>query len=52
MNPYGADLSSHDSFVDDVPHETFRRMRQEAPVFWHEEPGQGGFWCLTKYQDV
>jgi cholest-4-en-3-one 26-monooxygenase len=52
MNPYGADLTSHDSFVDDVPHDTFRRMRNEAPVFLHEEPGQDSFWCLTKYKDV
>ena len=52
MNPYGKDLSSHDSFVDGVPHDTLRRMRNEAPVFYHEEPGQDGFWCLTKYQDV
>jgi len=52
MNPFGADLSSHDSFVDGVPHDTFARMRKEAPVFWHEEPGQDGFWCLTRYKDV
>ena len=52
MNRYGAALSSHDSFVGEVPHETFRRMRNEAPVFWHEEPGGDGYWCLTKYKDV
>jgi cholest-4-en-3-one 26-monooxygenase len=52
MNPYGADLWNHDSFVADVPHDTFRRMWNEAPVYWHEEPGQEGFWCLTQYKDI
>lgn len=52
MNPYGADLSSHDSFVPGVPHDTFRRMRNESPVFWHQEGPDDGFWCLTKYKDV
>jgi cholest-4-en-3-one 26-monooxygenase len=36
-----------------VPHETFRRMRAEAPVYWHAEPDGGrGFWAITKYEDA
>jgi cholest-4-en-3-one 26-monooxygenase len=36
-----------------VPHETFRRMRAEAPVYWHEEPDGGrGFWAVTRYADL
>ena len=50
---FGADLSSPDSFVAGVPHETFRRLRREAPVFWHEDTyGARGFWVLTRYADV
>jgi cholest-4-en-3-one 26-monooxygenase len=35
-----------------VPHEMFDLLRTEAPVFWHEEPGDTGFWALTKHADV
>jgi cholest-4-en-3-one 26-monooxygenase len=36
-----------------VPHEVFRQMRAEAPVYWHEEPDGGrGFWAITCYDDV
>jgi cholest-4-en-3-one 26-monooxygenase len=32
----------------------FRRLRREAPVFWHEDPAGGmpGFWAVTRYDDV
>jgi cytochrome P450 len=52
-HPFGVDLSSPDSFVGGVPHDTFRRLRREAPVFWHEDGyGERGFWVLTRYDDV
>jgi len=35
-----------------VPHEMFDLLRREAPVFWHEEPDDTGFWALTKHADV
>jgi cholest-4-en-3-one 26-monooxygenase len=36
-----------------VPHLTFRRLRAEAPVYWHEEPDGGrGFWAITRYNDI
>ncbi len=48
-----ADLTSHDTFVRGVPHATFRRLRQEAPVAWFEEAdGNSGFWAVTRYDDV
>ncbi|MCW5889119.1 MAG: cytochrome P450 [bacterium] len=62
VHPYGADLSSPDTFVEGVPHETFRRLRAEAPVFWHPDTSPPraaelaragrGFWVLTKHADV
>ncbi len=36
-----------DTWADRVPHAEFDRLRREAPVFWHEEPGDTGFWCVT-----
>jgi cholest-4-en-3-one 26-monooxygenase len=51
--PFGADLSSPDTFVHGVPHDTFRRMRAEAPVAWHPDSVHGGgFWAVTRYDDV
>ena len=50
---YGADLSNPDSFVACVPHDTFRRLRNEAPVYWHPDSVHGdGFWAVTRHADV
>ena len=35
-----------------VPHDQFDRLRAEAPVAWHPEPGDTGFWAVTKHEDV
>jgi cholest-4-en-3-one 26-monooxygenase len=35
-----------------VPHDQFDRLRAEAPVHWHPEPSDTGFWALTKHADV
>jgi cytochrome P450 len=47
-----ADLTDPDSFVGGVPHETFRRLRAEAPVAWHPERDGPGFWVVSKWADV
>ena len=46
------DLYDPDNYVAGVPHEMFATLRREAPVFWHEHPDGGGFWCVTKYDDL
>ena len=49
----GIDLANPDNFVEGVPFEWFRRLRQEAPVAWHPEPGpNAGFWAVTRYDDL
>jgi len=45
-------LTDLDTFIAGVPHEAFKVLRNEAPVYWHEEPDGPGFWCLTKHADV
>jgi cholest-4-en-3-one 26-monooxygenase len=35
-----------------VPHDQFDLLRAEAPVFWHPEADDTGFWALTKHADV
>lgn len=48
-----ADIVDHDTYLDDVPHATFARLRRESPVAWiEEEPPNSGFWAVTKYDDV
>jgi len=46
------DLSNPDNFVAAVPHDAFRLLRREAPVYWHPEANGSGFWAVTKYDDV
>lgn len=48
-----ADILQHDTYLDDVPHATFARLREESPVSWIEEDQpNSGFWAVTKYDDV
>lgn len=50
------DLTDPDAFSEGAPHEAYRWLRDEAPVFWHEPtattPDGEGFWCLTRHADV
>ena len=50
------DLSYGRSFANGFPHEFFRRLRREAPVWWHapteHTPGGEGFWVVSRYNDV
>ncbi|HEY7931286.1 MAG TPA: cytochrome P450 [Acidimicrobiales bacterium] len=53
MNQPLADITSHDTYVNGVPHDTFAYFRDHDPVHWTEEHDGGrGFWSLTKYDDV
>ncbi|HVN85563.1 MAG TPA: cytochrome P450 [Candidatus Binatia bacterium] len=46
-------LTDPDIFQRGTPHEMFRLLRKEAPVYWHPEPAdRGGFWVVTKYADL
>ena len=47
----GVDLEN-DAFVERIPHETFARLRREAPVSWYDWRLGRGFWCVTKHADV
>src|ERR687893_2174018 len=46
------DLSNHDAFVERVPHEWFRTLRREAPVFSNPEPEGPGFYAVSRYWDI
>jgi len=47
------DLTSPETYQANVPREVFRYLRNEEPVYWHEDPAQGiGFWAVTRHEDV
>jgi cytochrome P450 len=46
------DLSDHDAFQERVPHEWFRTLRREAPVFFNPERDGPGFYAVTRYADI
>jgi cholest-4-en-3-one 26-monooxygenase len=48
-----ADLSDADTLARGVPHDTFRALRREAPVYFQKERSGGrGFWVVTQYSDI
>ena len=58
LRPGDMDLSDPKTFLEGVPHDYFRVLREQAPVQWQEEcklpvflPGPG-YWALTRYDDV
>jgi cytochrome P450 len=51
----GVNLADPDTFADGFPHDVFRRLRREAPVYRHargHERGGNGFFVVSKYEDV
>lgn len=46
------DLLSVANFAGSQPHDQFNWLRENAPVYWHEEPAGPGFWAITRYEDV
>ena len=64
MTPEIPSFLEPETFAQGVPHETFKRLRSESPVYWNPgrpareravgilEPEQRGFWVLTRHADV
>ncbi len=46
------DLLSPVSFSNGHPHDQYRWLRENAPAYWHDEPGGRGFWAVTRFDDV
>jgi cholest-4-en-3-one 26-monooxygenase len=43
------DLTDSEPFADGVPHDLFAFLRENAPVWWHEEADGPGFWAVTSH---
>ena len=52
--PVDIDLNDPDRFLSGVPLAEFARMREEQPIFWHDQPGAWGegFWAVTRHEDI
>lgn len=47
-----ANIIDPDVYAEGVPHETFKRLRDEDPVSWWDEEDGSGFWAVTRYDDL
>ena len=52
LGPDDADITSHDTFTNGVPHATFNRLRAHDPVHWTSETEGSGFWSILRYDDA
>jgi cytochrome P450 len=56
--PTAVDVFDPRVFARGIPHEAFRRLRDDEPVAWQPEhavgewPAGPGFWAVTRYADV
>ena len=48
------ELDKWETFINGQPFDLFKRLRREAPIYWHEESldFEPGFWALTKHEDI
>lgn len=49
------DLSDPRTFVDDVPIEAFRAIREKPGLYWQPTPistTHGGYWAVTRFADI
>ena len=46
------DVSKPRLFQDGSIGHYFERLRRDAPVHWQTNPINGGFWSVTRYQDI
>jgi cholest-4-en-3-one 26-monooxygenase len=46
------DLVDPGLYLDGVPRDYFRWLREHDPVAWHEETDGPGYWLLARYDDV
>ena len=47
-------LDKWETFINGQPFDTFKQLRAEAPIYWHEEDldFEPGFWAITKHEDI
>jgi cytochrome P450 len=46
------DIYDPDNYIDGVPLADFKILRDKAPIYWHPHPNGGGYWVISRHQDV
>lgn len=47
------DLTAPETYSGGMPREVFKYLRNEQPIYWHEDPvQQRGFWAVTRHSDL
>ena len=47
------DLTAPETYTGGVPREVFKYLRNEEPLYWHDDPETStGFWAVTKQKDL
>jgi hypothetical protein len=46
------DITNPDVYVQGVPHDAFKHLRDNNPISWHDEKDGRGFWAVTRYDDI
>lgn len=46
------DPADPELFANDTVHHYFERLRQDDQVHWVQSPIYGGYWSVTRYQDI
>ena len=47
------DLTAPETYTGGVPREIFNYLRNEEPLYWHDDPETNtGFWAITKQKDL
>lgn len=52
MNIGDVDLTDPDSFIEAVPFDYFRFLRDQAPLTFSPRASDGGFWNVVHYADI
>jgi cholest-4-en-3-one 26-monooxygenase len=50
------DLTDHELYLRGDPHASWKLLREQSPVFWHEKSAHGtrgnGFWAVTTFSEA
>jgi cytochrome P450 len=52
MKAQTIDLMDIDAFVEQRHYEMLSHLREHDPVYWNRTGDDGGFWAITRYDDV
>jgi cholest-4-en-3-one 26-monooxygenase len=50
---FTTDLADASTYADGTPHDLFKQLRRDQPVYWNARSDGGpGIWCITRHADI